>query len=387
MGSAIALAVWASLWLLPWQPHRTRERFETRPLPASEVMGADLSSVCVVIPARNEADRLPSTLAALACQGRDLRVLIVDDESSDATGAVAESAGRELAKGSADPARAMDVTVVPGRPLAQGWGGKLWALQQGFERVDRPAVLLLDADIELAPGVLPCLLAEAHARDVQLYSIMATLRCESFWERLLVPPFIFFFKLLYPFACANDRGSRVAAAAGGLVLLDAQALRAIGGFEPIRDALIDDCSLAAAFKRQGYGTWLGLSRSIRSTRAYPGLGEFWRMVSRTAFTQLKYSTVLLLLASLTMLLVFVVPLTALAASPWSSQGAFGLAAWLAMSLAYLPVVTFYRLPVLWTLSLPFAAVLFLAMTWSSAIAYWRGTRARWKDRAYQAPRL
>jgi hopene-associated glycosyltransferase HpnB len=381
--SVLALAIWASLWLLPWQPQRTRERFEPTSSPTHP---SDLSDLCVLIPARNEAERLPETLAALARQGHGLKVLVVNDQSTDATAAVVARAAREMSRAAHSPDFPLNVTLISGEALPEGWGGKLWALQQGLAEVDRETVLLLDADISLAPAVLPSLLAAARARGAQLFSLMATLRTDSVWERLLVPPFIFFFKLIYPFACANDRNSRIAAAAGGVILIDTQALRAIGGFNSIRGALIDDCSLAAEVKRAGYSTWLGLSRSVSSTRAYRNLDGFWRMVSRTAFTQLKYSLSLLLLASLAMVVLFVAPLAALLIGPLSSVGLLGFAAWLAMSAAYLPIVVFYRLPVLWTLTLPFAAMLFLAMTWDSAIAYWRGTRARWKDRAYQSPR-
>lgn len=377
VATGASLAVWLVLWLLPWQPHRTRERLE-RGAHAAET-DPDLSDVCVLIPARNEAEQLPATLAALARQGHGLRVVVIDDDSTDATAAVARRAG-EAAGGT------LEIEALRGRPLAPGWGGKLWALAQGLERVDRPYTLLLDADIELAPGFLPVLCEDRRSRGVALYSVMALLRTKTFWERLLVPPFIYFFKLLYPFALANESRSRVAAAAGGLILVETAALRAVGGFEAIRDALIDDCSLAARVKRAGFGTRLVLSREVESRRAYASLGDFWSMVSRTAFTQLKYSVLLLVLVTALMLALFVVPVAAFVASPASPPGVVGGLAWLALGLAFSPVVAFYRLPLAWALTLPFASALFLAMTWDSALAYWRGTRARWKDRAYDVPK-
>ena len=191
LASGLSLGVWLVLWVLPWQPHRTRERL------ARDAAGSDdLSRVAVVIPARNEAQALEPTLAALARQGRGLAVIVVDDESTDGTAEIAERSAQALAN-------TLDVALVRGAPLPQGWGGKLWALQQGLAQVQRDLTLLLDADIELAPSVLPRLLADRERHGATLYSVMATLRAQTFWERLLVPPFIFFLKLLYPFALAS----------------------------------------------------------------------------------------------------------------------------------------------------------------------------------------
>ena len=231
---------------------------------------------------------------------------------------------------------------------------------------------------------MPALLAKLRARDATLVSLMAELNCETFWERLLSPAFVFFFKLLYPFAWSNDAAKATAAAAGGCMLVRTDALRQIGGFAAIRGALIDDCTLAAALKRHRPPIWLGMSHSVRSLRAYPKLGDFWHMVSRSAFTQLRYSTVWLLAATVLMLLTLLVPVAglvvSLAAEPRLALTAG--AAWLALSAAYWPVVSFYRLPVAWVATLPVAAALFLAMTWSSALGYWCGLRASWKTREY-----
>jgi hopene-associated glycosyltransferase HpnB len=279
----------------------------------------------------------------------------------------------------------LTLRVVDGRPLPSGWAGKLWALEQGLAAVDRPHVLLLDADIELAPRTVPALLAKLRERDATLVSLMAELRCETFWERLLSPAFVFFFKLLYPFARSNDPNKATAAAAGGCMLVRTDALRAIGGFAAIRGALIDDCTLAAALKRQRPPIWLGLTHSARSLRAYPVLGDFWSMVARSAFTQLRYSAWLLLLATALLIVTLLLPVAGLvvgaAAADWRLALTAG-AAWLAIAASYWPVVSFYRLPPAWAATLPLAAALFLAMTWSSAIGYWRGTRARWKARDY-----
>jgi hopene-associated glycosyltransferase HpnB len=251
--------------------------------------------------------------------------------------------------------------------------------------VDRPHVLLLDADIELAPCTVPALLAKLRERDATLVSLMAELRCDSFWERLLSPAFVFFFKLLYPFAWSNDAAKGTAAAAGGCMLVRTDVLRQIGGFAAVRGALIDDCTLAAALKRHRPPIWLGLTHSVRSLRAYDTLGDFWRMVERSAFTQLRYSVWLLLLATALMLVTLLTPVAGVlvAAAGGDLRLAFvSCAAWLSLGAAYRPVVAFYRLPAAWALALPFAAALFLAMTWTSAVGYWRGRRARWKSRDY-----
>ena len=369
-GSALALLAWLCVLVAPHRPHRVRERLE------ADVAGlGNLEGVTVIIPARDEADLIDRTLAALGRQGRGLDVVVVDDQSSDDTrGAAARAAGPNFT-----------LRVVDGRPLPDGWAGKLWALEQGFAVVDRPHVLLLDADIELAPGLVPALLAQLHERDATLVSLMAELRCETLWERLLSPAFVFFFKLLYPFAWSNDATKATAAAAGGCMLVRTDALREIGGFAAIRGALIDDCTLAAALKRHRPPIWLGMTHSVRSLRAYASLGGFWSMVARSAFTQLRYSVWWLLLATALMIVTLLAPVAGVVVGMATGDLRLALlagAAWLAVAAVYWPVVAFYRLPVPWALTLPVAAALFLAMTWSSAMGYWRGKRASWKARDY-----
>jgi hopene-associated glycosyltransferase HpnB len=359
--------------LSPHQPHRVRERLEADP-EAPE----DLSDVTVLVPARDEAALIGRTIAALGLQGRGLDVVVIDDQSSDGTREVAERAAAQV----------VPLRVVTGRPLPGGWAGKLWALEQGLASVERPFVLLLDADIELAPRTIPALLAAARERDATLVSLLAELHCATFWERLLTPAFVFFFKLLYPFAWSNDPRKRTAAAAGGCLLVRTQALRDIGGFAAIRGALIDDCTLAAALKRRRPPIWLAMTHSVHSARVYAGLSDFWGMVSRSAFTQLGYSTTWLLVATILMALTLLAPVAGVVAGLVARDPqllALAAAAWLALCAAYMPVVTFYRLSPAWAATLPAAALLFLAMTWSSALRYWRGTRASWKTRDYGRP--
>jgi len=370
VGSALALAAWLCVLVLPYQPHRVRERLE-----ADADSSDDLGSVTAIIPARDEAELIGRTIAALLSQGRGLAVVVVDDQSSDDTrGAAARAATPNIS-----------LRVVDGRPLPDGWAGKLWALEQGLAVADRAYVLLLDADIELAPRTVPALLEKLRERDATLVSLMAELNSETFWERLLSPAFVFFFKLLYPFARSNDATKATAAAAGGCMLVRADALRELGGFAAIRGALIDDCTLAAALKRHRPPIWIGMTHSVRSLRAYATLGDFWSMVARSAFTQLRYSAWWLLLATALMVVTLLMPIVGVVVGVATVDLRLTLtagAAWLALAAAYWPVVTFYRLPVAAAATLPLAAALFLAMTWSSAIGYWRGTRARWKARDY-----
>ncbi|HEX5046769.1 MAG TPA: glycosyltransferase [Gammaproteobacteria bacterium] len=375
-GSAAALLAWVGVLVLPWQPHRVRERLEADP--ADE--DADLRNVTVLIPARDEAEVIGITIAALARQGRGLHAFVIDDQSSDGT---AEVAARAAA---ASDAGRLSLRVVAGRALPGGWAGKLWALEQGLAHVERPFTLLLDADIELAPGMVAALVRAAHARSVSLVSIMAELGCATFWERLLAPAFVFFFKLLYPFGLANDPAKRTAAAAGGCMLVRTAELRAIGGFAAIRGAIIDDCTLAAKLKANRQPIWVGVSHSVRSLRPYSGLAGFWGMVSRSAFTQLRYSSALLLLATALLVVTLLLPPIAAASALFDAAvpaaAVVGASAWAAAAAVYWPTVRFYRLPAPWALTLPVAAALFLAMTWSSAFGYWRGTRATWKNRSY-----
>ena len=362
-------ALWLCILVLPWQPWRVRERIE----PAAgdhEAASDSLDAVTVLIPARDEAAVIGDTLAALGRQGRDLRVVLVDDRSQDGTAEIARQAAPD----------SLILEVCDGAPLADGWTGKLWALEQGRRGIETPLTLLLDADIALRPGMIRALLARKEESGAALVSVMAALRMEGGWERLLLPAFIFFFRLLYPFHLANGPGRLVAASAGGCVLVETRALAAIGGFGAIRGALIDDCALARALKDAGYRTWIGSSLGAASHRAYPTLGTVWRMVARTAYTQLRYSPALLLLCTLLMALMFWAPVAGLA-GPLAAQIAAGRRPRRHGRLL-LPTVRYYRLAPGWALTMPLIGTLFLAMTWHSALRHWGGRRSEWKGRVY-----
>lgn len=365
--AALAFALWASILLAPWRPWSTRERLEARP---GAEQDADMSEVTVLIPARDEAEVIGETLGALARQGRGLSAVLVDDQSRDGTADAARGAG--LA----------GLAVIEGKPLPSGWSGKLWALEQARSLARTPYVMLLDADIALAPGTIATLKEKMAAEGLGLASLMARLRMANFWEALLMPAFVYFFKLLYPFALSNARSKLVAAAAGGCILVEARALDAIGGFGALSGALIDDCTLARKVKEAGFRTWIGLTHSVASLRRYPRLADIWNMVARSAYTQLRYSALLLVLCTVLFLLGCWVPPLALAAFPSPLAKGLAGAALAAMVLGYLPTLRYYRLSPLWALAMPTIGTLFLAMTWSSAFRYWRGERSAWKGRSY-----
>lgn len=362
------LSIWVLITLMPWRPW-TSEPF----LDADEsAPAALLDNITVLIPARNEAPSIPSTLRALDRQGQGFNVIVVDDQSTDDTAVAARNAMNG------------NLIVVPGEPLPIGWSGKLWALEQGRQYIQTPYTLLMDADIELQPGVLAAAINRLKQEDCQLLSLMAFPRMCSFWEKLLMPAFVYFFKLLYPFRLANSRFPRVAAAAGGFVLLETRLLNELGGFGAIRGALIDDCALARHAKSMNYGTWIGLSHSVRSQRSYQSVREIWDMVARTAFTQLRYSIGLLILCTLLMLLGFMVPLLSLIWPPWSLSNSSAALTLVLMMSTFRPVLRFYGRASAWALAFPIIGILFLAMTWTSALRYWRGERAQWRGRIYSA---
>ncbi|MCZ6665649.1 MAG: glycosyltransferase [Gammaproteobacteria bacterium] len=364
--TSFAACLWLIVLVLPWRPWSTRESLAAQ----AQTTRMDFSDTTALIPARDEARCIAETLTALDRQGKLAGIILVDDQSSDGTGEIA----RNL--------RIDKLTVIEGSALPPGWSGKLWALEQAARRVDTRYSLLLDADIALAPGMLAALRRRATDDDLQLASIMACLPMDTLWEKLLLPPFIYFFKLIYPFALSNRPTSRIAAAAGGCILIETDKLREIGGFEALHGAIIDDCTLARLIKRAGGRTWIGLSRDVRAVRPYASLENIWNMVARSAFTQLRYSTLWLVLCSVLLIVSFVVPVLALA----SGSGMVKLTAITAlgaMGLSYVPTIRYYGLPGFWVLSLPIAACLFLLMTWTSAVRYWGGERTRWKNRSYE----
>ncbi|MFG3396078.1 glycosyltransferase [Streptomyces parvus] len=377
-----SLIVW--VWLLLGQGFywRTDQRLPRGTDPAR------WPSVAVVVPARDEAAMLPVSLPSLLVQDYpgEARIILVDDCSSDGTG--------QLARDLAARYGGLPLTVVtPGEP-ERGWTGKLWALRHGIAvaRRDKPDFLLLtDADIAHEPDSLRDLVAAAgHGGPdgFDLVSQMARLRVESVWERLVVPAFVYFFGQLYPFRRVNSARSRTAAAAGGCVLLRTEAAERARIPEPIRQAVIDDVSLAREVRRSGGRIWLGLAERVDSVRPYPRLADLWRMVARSAYAQLRHSPLLLAGTVPGLLLVYVAPPAALVAGVLSGDAAAawaGGAAWAVMTATYLPMLAYYRQSPWLGPLLPLTAVLYLLMTVDSAVQHYRGRGAAWKGRTYARP--
>ena len=360
----VSLSFWGGLLVLPWLPWCTREV-----LNASPGKTPSLTDLTVIIPARNEADVISSTLEGLYRQSSDLKVILVDDNSTDETSAIAAQS------------RLTRLRIVRGRPLPRGWSGKLWAQDQGMKFVDTPLVMMLDADIYLDDGILRSLVKKKQQENLNFVSLMARPCLDRFWERMLMPAFVYFFKLLYPFSLSNGAYRRFAAAAGGCIVMDTEIIPAIGGLEAMKTAIIDDCTLASKTKDLGYRTWIGLTLNVQSQRPYPNLWEIWNMIARTAYTQLFYSPLLLGLCTLIMGIMFVAPLLfSLFAGPIAAS--ISLLALAIMVSSYLPTLRFYDRNLVWGFSLPLIAVLYLAMTWTSAWRYWKGETSRWKNRIY-----
>lgn len=372
--AALSLAVW--LYLLFARGGFWREH--PRPAPPTSPRWP---SVVAVIPARDEAETIGETVASLLGQryaGR-FTLVVVDDHSRDGTEAVAREAARALA--------AEDrLTIVGAAPLPASWTGKLWAVAEGLRHLEQSGeaaelVLLTDADIAHHRDNLSELVARLESNGLDLASLMVKLHCASFAERWLIPAFVFFFEMLYPFAWVNDSRRRTAGAAGGCMLVRRAALARIGGIASISGALIDDCALAQRIKAGGK-IWLGLSAETRSLRRYERLGDIWRMIARTAYTQLDYSPLLLAGTVLGLAVTYLVP-------PILTLGGSGIttllagAAWLAMTIAFAPILRLYRQPLFVAPLLPLIASFYLAATIDSARRHWQGRGGEWKGRVQQ----
>jgi hopene-associated glycosyltransferase HpnB len=363
MIALLALLVW--LYLILAHGRFWHSAPELRPAVPEELPDLD-----VIVPARDEARTIGAAVGSLLAQdyGGRLGVIVVDDNSVDGT---ADLAGN-----------APNLQVIKGAQKPAGWSGKLWALSQGVAASRAPLLLFADADIVHDPRHVSSLVARLQQPPAEMVSEIVRLNCTSLAERALVPAFVYFFQLLYPFARVNDPRSSVAAASGGTVLIRRAALESIGGIESIRDALIDDVTLAKAVKARG-AIYLGHSGLAASVRPYPHFADIWQMVARTAFTQLRYSVSLLLLTLAGLALVWLAPIgQALLGHGW--RQALGLAAYALGAASYLPTLERYGRSRLWALALPLIALFYMAATVGSALDHWSGRGVRWKSRAYRA---
>jgi hopene-associated glycosyltransferase HpnB len=361
MLALLSLCVWIFLFFAHGFYWRSRPQL-------SKAAPQELPDVDIIVPARDEAGTIQAAIASLLSQdyGGNFRVLLIDDSSTDGT---AEAAGS-----------APNLTVIRLDSKPPGWTGKLWALQQGITASCAPILLLTDADILHRPEHLATLLAKLLTAQLDMVSEMVRLSCRSLAERLLVPAFVYFFQMLYPFAKVNDPRSTVAAAAGGTILLRRAALERIGGLAAIKDALIDDVALAREIKRGG-PIFLAHTQLAASIRPYRRFADIWHMISRTAFTQLRYSPLMLLLTIAGLAIVwFVPPYEAVFAGGWRFY--CGVAACILAASSYVPTLDRYRRNKFGALAMPVIAVFYMAATIASAVNYWRGKGASWKNRAY-----
>lgn len=398
--TVLSLAIWVILLGFRGQFWQADQQLDVQ---STEL--ESLPSVCAVIPARNEAEFLPVTLRSLLQQDYpSLHIILVDDQSTDGTGNVAQQVAQDLDKTS-------QLDIISAQPLPPSWTGKLWAIEQGILYADKLTpqpdyFLLTDADIEHDSANLRQLITKAQQENLELVSLMVLLRCQSFWEQFLIPAFVFFFQKLYPFRWVNDPDHSTAAAAGGCILIHREALKRIGGIQVVRQALIDDCALADAVKSStthkgiltrltssivredaGGRIWLGLTNSTRSLRPYPTLSSIWDLVARTAFTQLNYSPWLLVGTLIGMILIYVVPPVSVILGTFTGNwlvAIAGLVSWLLMAIAYLPTLRLYQRSHLLAFCLPAIAFLYTLMTLDSALRHWRGEGGAWKGRVYPA---
>ncbi|MEM9274788.1 MAG: glycosyltransferase [Cyanobacteria bacterium P01_F01_bin.143] len=385
----LSLLIWLFLLLFWGQFWRGKTNLDLcYPLVADEKDDncGEYPNVWAVVPVRNEAEVIADSLSSLLQQDYpgEFNIVLVDDQSTDKTIAIAENIAQELNCSA-------NLHIVTGKTLPAGWKGKIWAIAQGIDYIStqdtQPEYLLLtDGDIQHDRHNLQKLVDFGEIKQLDLISLMVLLRCQSFWEKLLIPAFVFFFEKLYPFEWVNNTQKSMAAAAGGCILIRRQTLEAIGGIAAIRDALIDDCSLAQKVKAQNYKIWLGLTTKNISLRPYDDLKSIWDMVARNAYTQLNYSVLLLLITAIGMIILYLSsPIALIIGISYQSIAiaGLGLVIWGLMAIAYWPTIKLYQLPFWWSFSLPAIAFLYTLMTIDSARKYWLGKGENWKGRIYQ----
>lgn len=364
-----------SIWLYLLTARGGYWRTNTAPLPPPPEQWPDIT---VIIPARNEEAVIGSTITSLLNQeyAGNVQIILVDDHSSDGTQNIARQAAQHCQQNE-------NLTILGAPPLPHDWSGKVWAMQQGYlhaieKEHHTPYLFFTDADIDHGPHTLQSLVQRAEGEQLDLVSLMVLLQNKTFSEKSMIPAFVYFFKMLYPFAWINKPGHPLAGAAGGAMLIRNKALQAVNGLQCIQDALIDDCSLGRALKANGK-IWLGLTQNSLSTRGYEKMSEIWMMITRSAYTQLNYKPWMLVGSLVGLTFTFLMPVV-LSFSSHPITQTLGIASWLCMSASYLPMLRYYRQSILWAPSLPITALIYMGATFDSARRYYAGKGGQWKGR-------
>lgn len=335
--------------------------------------------ICALIPARNEENTISSTLESLKNQNlKNLHIIVIDDNSDDNTKILVEKFKKKYSK----------LTLIDGMKLPDGWVGKVWALKQGVDQAlekNYDYFLFIDSDIFIYPGTIEKVINFIETKNLKMLSLMAKLNCNSFWEKFLIPPFIFFFQKLFPFARVNNKNDKLSAAAGGFILCQSKLFMKNNLYEQIKSKLIDDCNIAKLIKSHG-PIWLGLTNMVKSQRSYETFSSIWKMVARTAFEQLNFSIYILLICCVSMFAIYIIPYIFFVISLLCININLLIINSMILILVYLaffPVLKFYGIKKNFLLLMPFSALIYLMMTISSAINYYSKKGNKWKGRSYQ----
>ena len=389
LGSILSLTLWLYLTFC----HGKRKIFKNLNFWSNRVVFENVKfnsknkkvhdKICVIIPARNEEKTILKTLKSLKDQKiNNLQIIVIDDNSTDNTSNIINNFKKKFKK----------VSLLSGKKLPQGWVGKTWALKQGVDFANHKKYdfyVFIDSDIVLTKNLLVKVSTFISSSDFEMISLMAKLNCKTIWEKILIPPFIFFFQKIYPFNLVIDKNSKIAAAAGGFIFCKAKIFRDQNLYDLIPSKVIDDCNIAKLIKKKG-NIWLGLTNKVQSKRQYNSLKEIWKMVSRTAFEQLNHSVLLLLLSLFGLFLVYLLPFLGLIFSLRSFEtnelsillftiNMFSISM---MIFTFSPTVKFYKIGKFFTFTLPFSAIIYGCMTLSSAINYFFFKGNNWKGRKY-----
>ena len=334
--------------------------------------------VTIITSTFNSEKYIEETLQSIKNQNIPaLHTIVVNDNSTDNTKKVLENFKKNY----------KNLKILNGQKLPQGWVGKVWALKQGVDEANKrnfEYYLFIDSDIHLNKEVVKKSLNFLEDKNLVMFSLMAKLNCKYFWEKLLIPPFIFFFQKLFPFRRVNDPKDSVSAAAGGFILCKSQIFKEKNWYESIQNKVIDDCNIAKFFKKEGT-IWLGLTNLVQSRRTYKNLDEIWKMVSRTAFEQLNFSIIILLICCLGMFLIYLTPYIILTISFFDLEKnlmIINLSTIFLMTIVFIPIMKFYNVDQKYLAFIPLFSSLYIMMTCSSAINHYSKKGNKWKGRSY-----